>query len=249
MIVFSPIHYLDIGGFPVSTHGLLIAAGFLVAELLARRSAKKAGLDPALVDNAALIAVAAGFVGARLIYVLSFGQGMAFSEMLEIWNGGLSSHGGYVFGVSAGLFYVWKKKAGLRAFADAVLPFMLIGWAIGRIGCFLNWDSFGAVASSALSVVVYGEPRLPTQLFESIGYLISFAVVLILPRLRFASSFMGTPGNRAALSLGLFALVRFTVDFFRADPFGYLIVSRVTTVAIIAAALVFLVCRHKERKM
>lgn len=243
MIVFTPIHDIQIGGFPLSVHGLMIAAGFLLAEILARRNAKKRGIDPGLVDNASLVAIAAGFVGARLVYLLAFGQGMTIPEMLEIWNGGLSSHGGYVLGIAAGLLYVHMKKADLRVFADAVLPYLLIGWAIGRIGCFLNWDSFGASGLSSLSVVVYGEPRYPTQLFEAVGYLASFVFIrlIAIPR-RFARK----AGDIAALVLGLFALTRFTVDFFRGDSWEYLVLSRITTIAVIAVAVIFLFWSRKK---
>ena len=62
MINFTPVPTVDLGFYKISTHGLLIAAGFLVAELLARREAKQRGLLADIVDNAAIIAVIAGLV-------------------------------------------------------------------------------------------------------------------------------------------------------------------------------------------
>jgi phosphatidylglycerol---prolipoprotein diacylglyceryl transferase len=243
MVAFNPIPTIDINIAHISIHGLMIAAGFVVAVILARREAKRRGLSADLVDNAAIIAVLAGLIGARLFYVLEFGQGMGLLEMFEVWKGGLSSHGGYLFGIVVGLGYLHRKRADVSAYADAILPYILIGWAIGRIGCFLNWDSYGAITTSWLSVIVYGEARYPTQLFESAGYLISFGIVYCLRRLK--SALLSQKGIAAAFSLGLFALTRFVVDFFRGDSWQYLLLSRIVTLTIVFACFVFIVTLKK----
>jgi phosphatidylglycerol:prolipoprotein diacylglycerol transferase len=248
MINFTPVPTVDLGFYKLSTHGLLIAAGFLVAELLARREAKRRGLSADVVDDAAIAAVLAGLVGARLVYIATLGRGMSFLDMLEVWKGGLSSHGGYVFGILAGLLYFKFKKVDLFKYADAVIPYMLVGWAIGRIGCFLNWDSYGKPTNVAWAVVVNGEPRHPTQLYESFGYLAAFFLVSlkktrsrVLARLR--------PGSEAATALALFALVRIVVDFFRDDPPAYLFTSRCVTVALFILCAAFVYWPTKTKKV
>jgi len=243
MIVFNPIPAINIGIGHISTHGLLIAVGFVIAAVLARREAKKCRLSVDLVDNAVIIAVIAGLIGARIFYIVALGQGMTSLEMLEVWTGGLSSHGGYLFGIAAGLGYLYWKKADVLAYADAIFPYLLMGWAIGRIGCFLNWDSYGAITTSPLAVVVNGEARYPTQLFEIAGYLISFFVTVIFSRSRKNDSRL--KGVKAAMALGLFALTRFVVDFFRGDPPQYLLLSRVVTVAVMLACISFILYRNK----
>lgn len=246
MIAFTPVPTINLGFFAISTHGLLIAIGFLVAEILARRAAKAKGINPDLVDNAAIVAIVAGLIGARLIYILTLGQGMSVIQMLELWHGGLSSHGGYIFGIVAGLWYVKWKKIDVLHFADLVLPYVLIGWAIGRIGCFLNWDSYGKVTTVPWAVIVYGEPRHPTQLYETIGYLLAFFLLRQLTRLRaFAAR---KKGSAAALALLFFALVRITVDFFRGDPAVYLLLSRLVTGALALLCILFLVWPPRKAK-
>ncbi len=236
MFAFTPIPSLPFGPWEISTHGLLIAAGFLTAEILARRKAKARGLSAELVDNAAVVAVVAGLIGARLFYIIFLGRGMGIVEMLEVWKGGLSSHGGYLFGIIFGLGYLRYKKANFVAYADAVLPYLLVGWAIGRIGCFLNWDSFGKITSAAWAVTVYAEPRHPTQLYESLGYLLVFAIVFKVQALPFWRE-TRRAGAAAALALAGFALTRFVVDFWRDDVAAYLIMSRAVTIVIAVAAL------------
>jgi len=248
MINFTPVPTLDLGFYKVSTHGLLIAAGFLVAELLARREAKQRGLAADVVDDAAIAAVLAGLIGARLVYVATLGRGMNLLDMVEVWKGGLSSHGGYVFGILAGLAYFKFKKVDLFKYADAVIPFMLVGWAIGRVGCFLNWDSYGKITNVAWAVIVNGSPRHPTQLYESFGYLAAFFIV---HRKNSRSRFfaMLRPGSEAAVSLALFAIVRIAVDFFRDDPPSYLLMSRLVTTSLAVACLAFILWPRKKNKV
>jgi len=247
MIAFTPIPYLRLGAWNISTHGLLIAAGFLTAELLARREARRRGLSADIVDDAAIVAVLAGLIGARLVYILILGRGMGFVEMLEVWRGGLSSHGGYIFGILAGLSYFKFKKVDILNYADAVIPYMLIGWAIGRVGCFLNWDSYGKITNVAWAVVVGNEPRHPTQLYESFGYSAAFA----LTRLKAVRAFWKDrrKGSEAALALMLFAFVRFIVDFYRDDPSPYLAMSRFITIAIMALCVAYIVWPRKRDKV
>jgi phosphatidylglycerol:prolipoprotein diacylglycerol transferase len=247
MINFMPVPTVDLGFYKISTHGLLIAAGFLTAEILARREAKRRGLSADIVDNAAIVAVLAGLVGARLVYILALGREMSIMQMLEVWNGGLSSHGGYIFGIIAGLLYFKFKKVDLFKYADAVIPYMLVGWAIGRVGCFLNWDSYGKITNVAWAVVVNGEARHPTQLYESFGYLIAF---FLCHRFRRSSFFvMRGPGSEAAVSLALFAFVRFVVDFWRDDPTLYLMMSRFITVAIVILCISYIFWPLKTKKV
>jgi phosphatidylglycerol---prolipoprotein diacylglyceryl transferase len=246
MLTFTPIPMIGWGGVGVSTHGLVIAIGFVVALLLARRNARKRGINVDIVDNAALVAVVAGLIGARAVYVAVFGRDMQLMEMLKMWHGGLSSHGGYVFGIIGGLLYVRFKKINVFKFADAVIPYLLIGWAIGRVGCFLNWDSFGIVDYLPWSVVVNGEPHIPTQLYESLGFLLGFWLLLS-KNLREIVAERGS-GSLAAVALFVFAFVRYAIDFLRADVGSYILFSRIVTIAVMAGAVVFYLLPASQKK-
>jgi phosphatidylglycerol---prolipoprotein diacylglyceryl transferase len=237
MIHFTPITDINFGFWQISTHGLIIAAGFLIALVFAARETRRRGLDPSLLENAAALGVIFGLIGARIVYVIFWGSGMGIWDMLRIWNGGLSSHGGYIFGFIAAWLYLKTKDADVLAYLDAAGPFILLGWAIGRLGCFLNWDSYGKISNSFFTVVVFGESRFPTQLFESFGYLLGFAVAMIVAR-RFGAKLK--KGGLFALSLALFVITRFLVDFLRDDPFSYFVFSQVlTAIAFITSGYFF----------
>jgi phosphatidylglycerol---prolipoprotein diacylglyceryl transferase len=246
MFHFTPIPQINLGFWQISTHGLVIAAGFLIALFFAAREAKRRGLDPAPLESAAAVGVIAGLIGARIVYIIFWGGGMSIWDMLRIWEGGLSSHGGYLVGFIAAFVYLKIKKNNALAYFDAAGSFILLGWAIGRIGCFLNWDSYGKISNSFFTIVVFGENRFPTQLFESFGYLLGFSVCTIVVS-RFGAKLK--KGGLFALSLALFALARFLVDFLRDDPFAYYVFSQFFTAVIFVVSGCFFVQSIKKPRV
>ncbi len=237
MIVFTPEPSLFIGPWELSTHGVLLALGFLVALLAGRQTVRRRGLNTDIADGLAVAGVLAGFVGARVIYILTLGNDMTPLQMLKVWEGGLSSHGGYLFGMAAAVLYLRYKKVSVAAYTDALMPFFLIGWAIGRIGCLLNWDSYGSITSVPWAFLVNGESRHPTQLYETVSYLIGFGVVR--SALKFCS-FMKIPGVISAFSLALFVGARFVIDFVRGDVAHYVLFSQLVTGFILIGAVWYL---------
>src|SRR5262245_17727564 len=125
MIAYTPFPTISIGSVHLSTHGIMMAVGFLVAFLLVRHEAKTNGLNDSIVENMAIIAVIAVLVGARVVYILTLGEGMTFVQMLKIWEGVLSSHGGYLFGILASLAYLKWKKVPIFTYTDLIAPYFL----------------------------------------------------------------------------------------------------------------------------
>lgn len=238
MISFTPIVTLDLGPLHVATHGVMIAVGFLIAFLLARREIIKRQLNVDVVDELGTVLIVAGFIGARVVYILTLGRDMSFLQMLKVWEGGLSSHGGYIFAILAGIAFMYWKKQKILPYADTLFPFMLLGWAIGRIGCLNTLDEWGAQTQVAWAFVIQGVSVHATQLYETLGYLLGFGVIwLISTRTRW----MRVPGTATALSLMFFTAARFIIDFFRADPAEYLLFSHLVTGCIFLGALLFLI--------
>jgi phosphatidylglycerol:prolipoprotein diacylglycerol transferase len=242
MINYTPVPDLSFWGMHLATHGLLMGLAFIIGYFFSLRAGKKNNLSIAIIENGLIVGVIAGLFGSRLVYLATFGMTGGFWAAIKIWEGGMSSHGGYIFGIAAAFVYFKIKRADVWRYADVLMPSLLIAWAVGRIGCFLNWDSFGKITAVPWAVVVFGEARHPTQLYESLGYFLAFiAIWLFFGRL----SWWKTSGRLAALSLGAFSLIRFIVNFFRDDPFSYLVFSQTIGGLIIAAAVVFII-RGKE---
>jgi phosphatidylglycerol:prolipoprotein diacylglycerol transferase len=121
----------------------------MLAKVLARRSP----LDPEMFVNAALIALVAGVVGARLSHVIENWSQYTnphrsawdnFKDAVNVSSGGLTYYGGFLLATPACIAYGIYRKVPLRTGMDIVAPALMIGLGIGRIGCFLNGCCYGA---------------------------------------------------------------------------------------------------------
>jgi phosphatidylglycerol---prolipoprotein diacylglyceryl transferase len=146
---------------PIFSYGLMMVIGFLAAVQLAKFLAKRVGLDPEIFVNAALIALLAGIIGARLSHVLENLPAYTradrsawenFRDMINIRSGGLTFYGGLILAFPIVVLYgVWKKVP-IRRGMDIVAPCIMLGLAFGRIGCFLNGCCYGAEANMPWAV-------------------------------------------------------------------------------------------------
>src|SRR5437773_602560 len=149
-----PFH-LPVIGDQIVIHGfgLMLVIGFLCAMSLAKYLARRSGQDPEVFANAALLALFAGVLGARLSHVLEnideftdpklgfFGN---LANVLNISSGGLTYYGGFLLALPTLLIYAIVKKVPLRLGMDIIAPCLMIGLGFGRIGCFLNGCCYGA---------------------------------------------------------------------------------------------------------
>jgi phosphatidylglycerol:prolipoprotein diacylglycerol transferase len=131
-------------------YGAMLCIGFLLAILAAAHRAKKLGQSPDIIYNAALFCFFGGLVGARLFYVIQYGEHFqSILDLFKIWQGGLTFYGGFLLAVLATLAYL--KFAGLPIlyWLDIIAPSAALGEAFGRLGCFLNGCCYGDTCSTA----------------------------------------------------------------------------------------------------
>ncbi len=135
-----PFLHLTIG-----TFGPMIVLGFLAALFMMRRLIRRAGLDPAMMTNAALYSLIIGVVGARAFFVIHhFDQFHGnLIGVVATWRGGLEFLGGVIPATGFLLFYLCYHKLPVRRYLDIMAIGLMMGLAFGRIGCFLNGDCFG----------------------------------------------------------------------------------------------------------
>ena len=138
----------------------------------------------------ALFVIPIGVLGARLYYVImEIDSFDSIGEVFNIRNGGLAIYGGIIAGAIT-VFCVCKyKKINFLAFADCVVPGLIMAQAIGRWGNFMNGEAFGGFTDSFLrmgirninSYYTFGTYDMvyvhPTFLYESLWNLLGFILI------------------------------------------------------------------------
>jgi len=253
---------LQWGVLHVRSYGLLLAVAFLVGTWLALREARRRRLDEDRIVSVVLVALVAGVLGARLLYVLEHVDEFRreWVSVLALWQGGLTLYGGIVAGTVAGL--VAARRLGLPRWdvADALAPSLALGTVFGRVGCFLNGCCYGRPTrlpwgvrfpEDSFAGLEFGNAALhPSQLYAAAAGLGLFAVLWALrARLR-------TPGHLFWLFILLFGLARIPLDLTRAyEPSAELLriggqavtESQLTSAALALFAALMMVRLARER--
>jgi phosphatidylglycerol:prolipoprotein diacylglycerol transferase len=239
-----------IGPIPIRMYGLMIGIGFLLGIYLASRRAKKEGINPDLILDMGVYLLLAAVIGARVLYVLTTWQEFAATplDLFAIWKGGLVFYGGVIAAVPVGIWYVRKHSLPVWRTADIIAPYAALGHAFGRLGCFFAGCCYGAPCSGPVcitfsdphSLAPRGVPLFPTQLTESGGEFLIFGLLLLLRR------YKKFDGQLFWLYLVFYAVLRFTIEFFRGDIvrgvyFGGLIsTSQIIAIGMLGFSLVML---------
>lgn len=210
------------GPITLYTYGAMMVAGFLLSTWLACEAARKlppelvAITDEQLVDFVCL-ALLGGILGGRLFFVvLSLSYFVQHpAELLAVWHGGLVWYGGFLGGLLAAWLYVRRKRLDFLRVADQFVPFLALGHALGRVGCFFNGCCYGKPTEAWCGILFPGheERLLPTQLFEAFGLCILF---LVLRRLQ-TPKWLKRPGFIFGSYLVGYGMLRFVIEHFRGD--------------------------------
>jgi phosphatidylglycerol:prolipoprotein diacylglycerol transferase len=160
-----------IGSLEITSFGAMVALAAIVGVWLFQRELRRAGLP----DNAADAGVAgvmAGLAGAKLLWVAEHLHEEPLAQLL-FNRGGLSWFGGLVGGIGAGLAVMILRRLPILAVLSAATPGLVIGHAIGRIGCFLVGDDYGRPSTLPWAIAFprglppTDVPVHPTQLYEA----------------------------------------------------------------------------------
>lgn len=237
-----------IGGFTIYSYGLALVAAFFICTYLATAQAKKENFNPEQIFNLLFYVFISGIIGSRLFYVF---YNAAFYirhplEIIMLQRGGMAWFGGLIFGAAAAIVVIRKNKIDLFKTLDLLIPFVALGQAIGRIGCFLNGCCFGRPADFGVYFEVHGQVLIPTQAYSSLLLILIFII------LRFMQDRRHLPGQILASYLLLYSLKRFTIEFFRNDTpktFYGLTLFQLLSLAVFISSLVIFsrISRNKDK--
>ena len=218
MIEYVPHPILfDFGKLKIFSWGFMLAIGFIVGALINSRLAKEKGLDDFVIFDSIIYIMLASIIGARVLYFVVYpSEYSGIASLFWVWNGGMVSYGGFLFGMLALFLYAKIKKINAGKLFDSYAPGFAIGIAITVIGCFINWDDFGIESSLPWSIHVAGDvPRHPAQLYQFILLIIIFGVVWSIRNKKEVFGKKMVPGNLFLLFLMMYALERGVVDAVR----------------------------------
>ena len=178
-------HSLFLFGLEITYYGLIIAIGMALGVFVACKNAKFRGLVADDFILAACYVLPLAIIGARLYYVTFSGETYSFGEIFRIWDGGMAIYGGVIGGaIGVALFCLIHKKNFLDV-ADVVAPSLILGQAIGRIGCYFAGCCYGIEVTNEslmwfpLSTQINGVWHLSTFFYESLWNLLAFVILLI----------------------------------------------------------------------
>ncbi len=216
MVSYFCFDKIVIGSITLYIWGFFLALALLLGYIFVLKKAKKEGINPDLIHNLAVLVILGAIIGSRIAYIFR-SPAYYFSnpiEILKIWQGGLTIHGGIIGALILALIYViWVKKIPKKIIwkiTDLVALIMPLSIAIGRIGCSLINDHQGAETSLPWGIVWSdGTIRHPVAEYLIIANLAIFFV------LRFLKPRLAKPGQLSISFLFLYSISRFFLDFTR----------------------------------
>lgn len=234
------IFQIDLGSFSFALrwYALAYIAGFLlgwwIIQSLMKRPAlwpaDTAPMPPAKVEGLLTYVIIGVILGGRLGFVLFYQTSYYMTypaEILRIWEGGMSFHGGLAGVAVAGLVFCRRHGVPAMQLADSMALVAPIGIGLGRMANFINAELWGRPTTAPWGVVFPGPhaqscpwdwpmdlcARHPTQLYEAA--LEGAVLFAVLAWLVWRKGWLKTPGAVTGIFVAGYGLARFTVEFWR----------------------------------
>ena len=277
--ISNEIVAIDLFGFHLALRWYALAylagllAGFFIVRSLMRRAAlwpgARAPMAPERTEDLLTAIILGVVLGGRLGFVLFYQPGYYLShpaEILKVWEGGMSFHGGFLGTVVAGLWFCRRHGVPALQLSDAMALVAPVGLFFGRLANFVNAELWGRPTDLPWGVIFPGEAaqdcagiapgtcaRHPSQLYEAgLEGLVLGLVLLVLVRV----GALKRPGLITGIFLLGYGLSRFAVEFVRQadaqfitpdNPMGYalqaggfgLTMGQILSLPMIAAGLWF----------
>ena len=238
--------FFSIGSFEIRYYSLVYLLAFILAFFVVNHFRKKGMLEITKDQTYDLIfyILVGVIVGARFFHVFIFNPDYYVtnpSEILAIWHGGVSYHGGLLGALLAAWLFSKKHKVSLAKIADIVVLPTVLMLAFGRIANFMNAELLGKVTTSSWCVNFSGHEgcRHPTQLYAAAYRFLIFGYLLFIKNKK--------PGFLFWNYILLEGVGRFIVDFYREDTtLAALTGGQWLSIAMIGIAIYVLIKKYKK---
>ncbi len=207
----------EIGPLKVYSYGLALVIAFYSAYFLLHHDLKRLKFKPDLAADIIFWGAIGGILGAKIYYLIENFKDVLVDPVGTIISGfGLVFWGGLIGGTLGVSFVLYRNRLNWLIFSDVVAPLLILGYAIGRTGCFMNGCCHGITTNLPWGIHFHhlapGVRVHPTQLYE---FLLGFGIFLFLwhRRLKIKRS-----GELFFTYLVLAGSERFVIEFIRVNP-------------------------------
>jgi phosphatidylglycerol---prolipoprotein diacylglyceryl transferase len=255
---------LELGPITIHTYGLLLAAAFIAGIWVTSRNAKKIGMNTEFIWNIGLTIIFSALVGSKILLFLSdyhyYSQNFRELFSLSTLRSTGAYYGGLLLALGSAFWYARNKQVHIITLADLAVPGIALGQAIARIGCLSAGCCYGKPAYVPWGITFTSQyaydntgvplhiPLHPTQIYEAAGNVCLF--IFLMWRL----SKKHIKGQILLEFLGLYALLRFVIEFYRNDDRSFVLYDlfsisqfiAILTILGSAAAYYYLLRRSRE---
>lgn len=243
----------EVGGFPIYTYGVLMAAAYLLGLQFALARARARGLDPNRIMDLGIWIIVSALVGAKLLLLVIEWEAYGTSpwELLTLVRSGGVFYGGLIAALLVSIWYLRRHRMPVWSVTDVFAPAVALGHVVGRMGCFFAGCCHGRPTDVPWAVTFRSEyaaqnvgtpiniPLHPTQLYEAGAELFILGALLLTERK--GRTF---PGRTFWTYMFLYGISRFVIEFYRGDVrgmVGALSTSQFVSVLIVPLSIVMLI--------
>ena len=228
----------EIGPIIIYSFGTMLVVAFLVDYQLLKHELKRRNKSEALAGDIVFWAALGGILGSKVYYMFENYRLFVNDPIGMIFSGsGLVFLGGLMGGMLAVTVLIKKRGESWLEFADIVAPLLILGYAIGRVGCFLVGDDYGIVSDLPWAIAFPNGvpptlvPVHPTQLYE---FTMGIIIFTILWRLRVKTS---PHGQLFFIYLILAGWERFLIEFIRTNTQYFIGLSGAQVISIMMVGI------------
>ncbi|MBL6675284.1 MAG: prolipoprotein diacylglyceryl transferase [Alphaproteobacteria bacterium] len=212
---------MSLGFIDIRWYSLAYIFAFILGSVIIKRlnSVSYRLISDDKIDKFFIWAIIGVILGGRIGYVLFYQTNLFFTKpayILEIWNGGMSFHGGLIGMILSIYLFSLKYKIQFFYLSDLVSLVAPIGLFLGRISNFINTELYGRVTDFPLAIIyplVDNNPRHPSQLYEAFFEgIILFLILLFYFSKKPKKYILGTISG---LFLIFYSIFRFFIEYLR----------------------------------
>jgi phosphatidylglycerol:prolipoprotein diacylglycerol transferase len=265
MLLVLPFPDIDpiavaLGPLAIRWYSLAYIVGLIAAWRYCRRLAERPpnAIDPDQFDDFLLWATLGVVLGGRLGYVLFYKPAFFLAnplEILVIWQGGMSFHGGAAGVILAIILFARKRGISWLSLGDLVACAVPIGLFLGRLANFVNGELYGRAADVPWAMVFPRDPeqipRHPSQLYEAgLEGIVLFLLLYLLVR----RGWLDRPGAIGGAFLAGYGLARIIVEFFREPDahlgflLGFTTMGQVLSFPLIIAGVILIAWGYRAKR-